>query len=280
MSNANSSLGETEYTKLLMSDEVDKRILEHPRFRSHFINMYDMIMGWGNFEPGKQPNVTVSIYNGAVSISTQHYLPDATNGEYKGYKEASSHVFKIVDFHGEEHLCVEEKRDTIFVKPQDISDIGSNSVRLTVFKGYEEVGNFNFMRSYPAAKSVRANLSFACPEYSIGYAISGTLPPISPRADYGEISMTCAGRNFGSGVINATRATRTGQYPGKYEVETGLASISYEHPEDIRFNGNFNIAYQGSDGEWTFDKTKYTSVNEARATVEAAYQEFRNIKQY
>jgi len=118
----------------------DLELFNHPSFRYAFISAFVQVIGLVD-------NVEIIMEDGALILRTKNDYPNATNGIFKGVKDAKKCVLKLENIFEQQYLMFKFEDSSICCFPENQFDNLSYHTGVTAYKGGYEVGFANFLSS-------------------------------------------------------------------------------------------------------------------------------------
>ena len=266
----NKTKGELTYESLLLRDDINKMLVEHPFFRRNFIHQYDSMS-----YDGKIP-VEVNININGISIQAHQNLPDATNGIYHGYKDMKTCTFgleKQAEHMEQLYLCV--RKDSCYVYSHDKNDHASYAKQLEVYDDREQLGVSYAQNSREGNKGMNAYLDPYIPEISVASALMGgkdtnVVSYLQNHTGNSNFQCVSSGRKAGEGIVTTSEFSRC---DGKYKDSLGYGLVNLERPQYLHNRGMDFVRYDMSGiQKLAFLDSKYATPEEALYNMREYYK--------
>lgn len=251
---------EIEYNKLLLDNSILRELVEHPKFRRQFIDLYNIYTGYG------QRNIKIDLeynkFNNTIVMRLYGEYPNDTNGIYQGVKESDVCTIGLEQSINGPRLCVRTDNRSLYRMPNERFDSLSHSQTLSVFNDYEQEGKIYYQGENKANFSQDPRAAFISPiKMSVNTAISGDIPFLPNKESMGDFSIVSVGGRNG-GLVNRNYLLKN---DNNYISRMEYVPLEMEHPESLENLGLGCIAYYDHESHQYMlpQGSEFTSVNEA-----------------
>ena len=261
------TLAESEYTKLITSDGVDRELIEHHQFKASFIQRYIELCQLATMGESIEVNFTqkdVSLYLNANN-------PSATNDIYTGKQDKVSYRFGIENLHDRQYLSERMKGVTALRFPSRNNSEHSYECGLRVFYGNEEVARAYCSKDASLPLELNSETYYYekfMPQVSIGYALNTDYPQNALQGSP-NCSFQATARGIGSNIWKRRIVNQKNDTPTYMITEYG--TVNPENPKSLDNIGGGQVQYNELSKTWTYP-SGYGTLNQWIAAVGSVNQ--------